>query len=515
MASWQEQLYLATLRPHGQSRHEARQPYGLELPGLVRFDLAGATGIQLVPTLPKETRHRGPNTDGGKGGSDDIANNFYDLRAELEDSCPVRIVIPVDCIRRPTAEQTRPLLLRLLIYTPTLTREGKFNILPFYIHLPVSPKVLFGFLRAAEASSVMTRWGACALTHPQGYHKTMHWALFTMEPAVADAGGVVVGDRWLADCVAVDPMHSSALLCGHFTSACSTGQLFRTKVLPVRMGPAEEAAELISRRMAGGRPMRHPTLPTVAFRPSMRQVDRFHPLLLPLALDKGEPRVLNKEFLFRVCSREKVTTTERRRDSFSPDRIIAQRIAGRRPTPEWRFGSKTVLRSGVVVSALFRFCIAGSTGGGEESSALSTEIVLPWLRLTPERECTVGVFAKFRLPSNEFINGLSRNVPRARNQQICRKSYDKQTRQRKPDRNHVTVETIRGSGNRTAHIYFEPDMTRRGDTVFAWDNGIWAHSKDLSTGPYVRGLSSRSSSPTPAPGNTPARVEIGKKGVQR
>jgi hypothetical protein len=37
-----------------QSRHEARQPYGLELPGLVRFDLAGATGIQLVvPTLPR------------------------------------------------------------------------------------------------------------------------------------------------------------------------------------------------------------------------------------------------------------------------------------------------------------------------------------------------------------------------------------------------------------------------------------------------------------------------------
>jgi hypothetical protein len=54
------------------------------------------------------------------------------------------------------------------------------------------------------------------------------------------------------------------------------------------------AAELINRlRMAGGRPMRvgHPTLPTVAFRLSMRQVDRFHTLLLPLALDEGEPRV--------------------------------------------------------------------------------------------------------------------------------------------------------------------------------------------------------------------------------
>jgi hypothetical protein len=65
----------------------------------------------------------------------------------------------------------------------------------------------------------MTHWGACALTHPKGYHQTMHWALFTMEPAVADAGGVVVGDRWLADFVTVNPMLSSALLCGHFTSA--------------------------------------------------------------------------------------------------------------------------------------------------------------------------------------------------------------------------------------------------------------------------------------------------------
>jgi hypothetical protein len=57
----------------------------------------------------------------------------------------------------------------------------------------------------------------------------MHWALFTMEPAVA--GGVVVGDRWLADCVTVDPMLSSALLCGTSPALCSTGQLFRTKVI--------------------------------------------------------------------------------------------------------------------------------------------------------------------------------------------------------------------------------------------------------------------------------------------
>jgi hypothetical protein len=58
-------------------------------------------------------------------------------------------------------------------------------------------------------------WGVCALTH----HQTMYWALFTMESAVTDAGAVVVGDGRLANRVAVYSMHSSALRCGHFTSA--------------------------------------------------------------------------------------------------------------------------------------------------------------------------------------------------------------------------------------------------------------------------------------------------------
>jgi len=102
---------------------------------------------------------------------------------------------------------------------------------------------------------------------------------------------------------------------GTSPALCSTGQLFWTKAIITSMSSVpsnanfeiETLANILRGRTGAGRTgrgdnivdppppkgrwaamrVRHPTLPTVVLRPPMRQVDRFHPLLLPLALDIG------------------------------------------------------------------------------------------------------------------------------------------------------------------------------------------------------------------------------------
>ena len=61
---------------------------------------------------------------------------------------------------------------------------------------------------------------------------------------------------------------------------------------------------------------------------------------------------------------------------------------------------------------------------------------------------------------------------------------------------HVTrLDTSRGSVSHSTHVYFENDMSVRGESsVFGFANGMWGHDMSLSTRPYDDGLS-----PTPSP----------------
>ena len=70
---------LAVLRPHGQSRHEARQSYSLELPSLEvicprwrrRHPTGGAYPAQ------SQGQNEVPNTDGGRGGQVMVNAMFF------------------------------------------------------------------------------------------------------------------------------------------------------------------------------------------------------------------------------------------------------------------------------------------------------------------------------------------------------------------------------------------------------------------------------------------------------